>query len=81
MKSKIDLFVLCFAIVMLIISCASFKNNEHSEAITSVIENACEIACSQQSKIDKESCYKLCEITDDITSVVKKEWNIKLEKK
>lgn len=81
MKSKIDLFVLFFAIVMLIMSCASFKNNEHSEAITNAIENACEIACDQQQKIDKEKCKKLCDMTDVIISTLQKNYDIWLEQK
>lgn len=81
MKSKIDLLLVCFAIVVLIMSCASFKNNANSETITTVVRSACEIACSQQAEMDQESCYKLCDMTDDITDMIEKNYDISIEQK
>jgi hypothetical protein len=81
MKSKVDLFVMCFAIVVLVMSCASFKNNTDSETVTTVVKSACEITCSQQVEMDQESCYKLCDMTDDITDMIEKNYDIRVEQR
>jgi len=81
MKSKIDLFVMCFAIVALIMSCASLKNSTDPETVITVVKSACEIACSKQVEMDQESCYKLCDMTDDITDMVEKNYDINLKQK
>lgn len=62
-------------------SCAAFKKQIKSPHVATILNEACQLACASQTRMDQRLCISLCDMTDAITTIVKKDWNVIVEEK